>query len=335
MLALIAEHLLDEQLGRAACRLLAAKGGWSEDRLKRGFGEWSDGERERFRARLVLDDASALAWWLLSGTTRSDAPGTSATICNELVWEDVRYCRAARALLGELPPVDVAVPEGALDTRALASVVHLAEGVPGWRWTLVCRDGHLREWVFTRPDAHCKAVLRSAWLIGDGETLPTGSEWERTPSVEDVLGAARLALAEIVDERTGARTLGASATAVERARSLAELALFRLLEGLAETRGLFALNVKMGFRFGPGAAEIDLFSERLRLCIEVDGPHHFVDADAYRRDRRKDALVQRHGLWMIRLLAEDVVHRIDDVRDHVLTAVRARRGQEREGERNG
>ena len=155
---------------------------------------------------------------------------------------------------------------------------------------------------------------------------PTGDLLSGT-LVDEELDAARSALAEVIEDASGAARPGVSATAVERARSLAELALFRLLENQAETRGLFALNVKMRFRFGPGPAEVVLFSEELRLCIEVDGPHHFVDANAYRRDRRKDALVQRHGLWIVRVLAEDVVQRLDDVLNHVLTAVRARRVQ--------
>lgn len=331
MLDLIAERLLDEKLEGAACRLLAEALEWSEAHLRRGFREWSDGERERFRARLVLDDATALAWWLLSSTTGSGPPGPSARICTDSAWEGARYCRAAQVLLGELPPVEVAIPGGPPDARALAIVVQLAEAVPGWRWTLVCRDGHLRQWVFSHPDSHCKAVLRSSWLVADA---PVGAERD-IAAVADAVGAARSALAEIVEEGSGEPRLGASATAVERARSLAELALFQLLESLPETRGLFALNVRMGFRFGPGAAELDLFSDSLGLCIEVDGPHHFVDADAYRRDRRKDALVQRHGLWMIRVLAEDVVHRLEDVRDHVVTAVRARCAHEHEGGRHG
>ncbi len=56
------------------------------------------------------------------------------------------------------------------------------------------------------------------------------------------------------------------------ARSKAELALFWMLEQYPETRGLFRLNVLMPFRFGPRRAELDLYSESLALCIEVDGP---------------------------------------------------------------
>ena len=46
---------------------------------------------------------------------------------------------------------------------------------------------------------------------------------------------------------------------------------------------------------------------RDRIAIEIDGYHHFADAERYRRDRRKDLLLQSHGLLVIRLLAEDVM----------------------------
>ncbi len=351
MLAAIAGQLLDGELDIAAFHKLASSLDWTEDRLRRGFQEWSEDERERFRARLVVDDASVLAWWLVTtrGVPRSRTP--SSSICDESGWDGIRYGRAVQALLGELPPVVIGLPPGPVDPGALAGVVRLVEGVPGWPWTIICRDEQLREWVFSWPDSHCKAVLRAAWLVGNGEaaigvsvdsvdpvdslTLSTGGELSDERLLQEDLGSARSALAKVVDEVSGEAVPGVNATAVERARSLAELALFRMLESLRETRGLFALNVRMGFRFGRAPAELDLFSERLGLCVEVDGPHHFVDADAYRRDRRKDALVQRHGLWMVRVLAEDVVHRLDDVRDHVLTAVRARRAETQEGDEHG
>jgi very-short-patch-repair endonuclease len=70
-------------------------------------------------------------------------------------------------------------------------------------------------------------------------------------------------------------------------------------------------------RFGPLAAEVDLLSRGDRIAIEIDGVHHFADPDCYRRDRRKDLLLQTQGFVVVRLLAEDVVR---DVRAAV-TAV--------------
>jgi len=32
-----------------------------------------------------------------------------------------------------------------------------------------------------------------------------------------------------------------------------------------------------------------------RVTVEIDGPQHLADADAYRCDRRKDHLLQENG----------------------------------------
>jgi very-short-patch-repair endonuclease len=99
----------------------------------------------------------------------------------------------------------------------------------------------------------------------------------------------------------------ASKTAREtRARSLAELYLHEALEATEHTRGRFVLNDHLSFTFGARSAEIDLLSRQDEIAIEVDGYHHFQNADAYRRDRRKDLLIQAHGYAVLRFLAEDV-----------------------------
>jgi superfamily II DNA or RNA helicase/very-short-patch-repair endonuclease len=103
------------------------------------------------------------------------------------------------------------------------------------------------------------------------------------------------------------------------ARSAAEAFLFRRLETLAETQGLFALNQRLAIpSAGSGSLEVDLASSSLHLAIEIDGPQHLADADAYRRDRGKDRLLQEHGYRVLRFLAEDVCQRLDDVLDIIL-----------------
>jgi very-short-patch-repair endonuclease len=101
------------------------------------------------------------------------------------------------------------------------------------------------------------------------------------------------------------------------ARSLAEATLFEALEATPATAGRFRLNESLAVRFGPVAAEVDLLSRGDRIAVEIDGVRHFADPDCYRRDRKKDLLLQTHGFVVVRLLAEDVVR---DVRAAV-TAV--------------
>jgi very-short-patch-repair endonuclease len=93
----------------------------------------------------------------------------------------------------------------------------------------------------------------------------------------------------------------------QRARSLAELAMFDALEATAATTGRFRLNEPLSFHFGGRALEADLLSRADDVVIEIDGYHHFTDVDGYRRDRRKDLLLQAHGYVVVRFLAEDIL----------------------------
>jgi hypothetical protein len=91
------------------------------------------------------------------------------------------------------------------------------------------------------------------------------------------------------------------------ARSAAEAALFDALEATPAPAGKFELNGRLSVRFGPDACEVDLLARANNIAIEIDGVHHFGDLERYRRDRRKDVLLQSRGLFVIRLLAEDVM----------------------------
>ena len=109
---------------------------------------------------------------------------------------------------------------------------------------------------------------------------------------------------------------------IDRARSATEAFLYRRLETLPETSGRFRLNAELPIPFdGWGKMEVDLFCSDARLAIELDGRQHLANADAYRRDRRKDALLQEHGYFVLRFLAEDVGRRLDAVLDAVLRAL--------------
>ena len=70
--------------------------------------------------------------------------------------------------------------------------------------------------------------------------------------------------------------------------------------------------------------EVDLLDSGSRLVIELDGGQHLANADAYRRDRRKDALLQEHGYFVLRFLAEDVGMQLDKVLDAILRVLAMR-----------
>jgi len=71
--------------------------------------------------------------------------------------------------------------------------------------------------------------------------------------------------------------------------------------------------------------EVDLLCADARLAIELDGAQHFADAAAYRSDRRKDALLQQNGYFVLRFLAEDVGKRLDEVLDALLATLEHRK----------
>ena len=72
---------------------------------------------------------------------------------------------------------------------------------------------------------------------------------------------------------------------------------------------------------GRGRMEVDLLCAQAALVIELDGAQHLEDAEAYRRDRRKDALLQQHGYLVLRFLAEDLGKDLDCVLDTILAAL--------------
>jgi very-short-patch-repair endonuclease len=109
------------------------------------------------------------------------------------------------------------------------------------------------------------------------------------------------------------------------ARSAAERYLFHVLESRAATAGLFRLNQPAEFRFGTRNAEIDLLASTYKIAVEIDGYHHFQDLDCYRRDRRKDFLLQRHGYMVLRFLAEDILPQLGDILRIIDDAVALRR----------
>ena len=111
----------------------------------------------------------------------------------------------------------------------------------------------------------------------------------------------------------------------DSARSAAERFLFKFLDGLLRTKGLFTLNGRIDVPFGPNPfMEVDLLCGAKRLAVEIDGAFHFTDAEHYRRDRRKDFLLQKNGYLVLRFPAEDVTHRLTQIMDEIAAAIWSR-----------
>jgi superfamily II DNA or RNA helicase/very-short-patch-repair endonuclease len=116
-----------------------------------------------------------------------------------------------------------------------------------------------------------------------------------------------------------ARPHDSDAEGADRARSATEAFLYRRLETLPQIAGRFRLNAELPIAFdGWGKMEVDLLCAEARLAVELDGAQHLAGPDAYRRDRRKDALLQENDYFVLRFLAEDVGKCLDDVLDTIL-----------------
>jgi very-short-patch-repair endonuclease len=119
------------------------------------------------------------------------------------------------------------------------------------------------------------------------------------------------------------------AEGADRARSATEEFLYRRLETLSETKGRFRVNVALPIAFdGLGNLEVDLICADARVAVELDGAQHLADPIAYRRDRRKDQLLQENGYFVLRFLAEDVGKDLDAVLDAILRALSRRDASE-------
>ncbi|MCH7228789.1 TOTE conflict system archaeo-eukaryotic primase domain-containing protein [Haloferula sp. A504] len=153
--------------------------------------------------------------------------------------------------------------------------------------------------------------------------LPIDPLWKR-----DYAASVRRLIRDGVDVPLAGLFVAASRPTDDesRARSASEAFLFRRLGSLPETAGLFWLNQKLPIPFdGWSEMEVDLFSHDLKIAIEIDGPQHLADPEAYRRDRRKDALLQENGCHVLRFLAEDLAKHLDATLDAIHRAVAHRR----------
>lgn len=166
----------------------------------------------------------------------------------------------------------------------------------------------------------------SAATIPEPAAMPDSSARSPGHEPQAVHAAAAAAVGAALERATAAWEQALQAPeAVDEARSAAERLLFEALEAHGDTRGEFRLNQRLAVRFGRRPAEVDLLARRLRVALEVDGPFHFLGADRYRRDRRKDVLLQQTGHMVVRCLAADVVYRLDEVLKMVVEVVRERR----------
>jgi very-short-patch-repair endonuclease len=157
--------------------------------------------------------------------------------------------------------------------------------------------------------------------------LPADPLWKR-----DYAASVKRLIRDGVDAQLGNLFVSAirlpapNAEGADRARSATEAFLYRRLETLPATKGRFRLNVELPIPFDNWSRmEVDLLCDDARIAIELDGAQHLESTDAYRRDRRKDQLLQEDGYFVLRFLAEDVGRNLDAVLDAIHRTLSSRR----------
>jgi superfamily II DNA or RNA helicase/very-short-patch-repair endonuclease len=157
--------------------------------------------------------------------------------------------------------------------------------------------------------------------------LPIDPEWKR-----DYAASVRRLIRDGVETPLAnlfvhaARSPSPEGEGADRARSASEAFLYRRLETLPETAGRFRLNVELPIPFDAwGRMEVDFFCADSRVVVELDGAQHLADAEAYRRDRRRDAMLQQNGYFVLRFLTEDAGKRLDHILDTILATLVHRR----------
>ena len=296
--------------------------------------------------------AEAACRWIIERNAAGEspaAPGLAARLGAMIARRDGAGPReqAAAALESLIPPGTGPVllaarlrdrPAGMAWVESTArSLARLALIQPRLTLILAIEPGDLDAYIRLAPESREKALIRSGIVPVrplDGEEIGRRLTAEIPGVVSQIDGPMRrlvddgasAGLAELFLDVARATSGPAGPGADDRARSAAERFLFERLASLPQTAGMFELNAALDIPFGPGRTmEVDLLSRDLGLAIEIDGYYHFQDEDAYRRDRRKDVALQGRGYMVLRVLAADVVRRLEEVLDMILAAVASRR----------
>jgi hypothetical protein len=286
-------------------------------------------------ARLPPGDGTRVARLVCEATLAGEAPGAERIVAGAAPLAGLSGLAALiprdgtpAALLA--PPTSGGIREwfDAAGATAAAAAAH----VPGFPVAVAVPTAEWSRYLAVAPDGRVKALLREGAIelpvLGErevAELLSRAGTDHVPPTVLPVIaGGVPAPFAAALATAAAAPAAAATADEDDAARSAAERFLHEFLELLPATAGQFELNADAGFRFGPRAAEVDLLARDLRIAVEIDGYYHFRDADNYRRDRLKDWELQRRGFLVLRFLADDIIPRLEEVRDRILAAVALR-----------
>jgi very-short-patch-repair endonuclease len=316
----LANYLLaHDGVRRESCAVLERATGRTEQELLR---QMVSGERTLLERHIGdQGDLASLALHILTSGTRSIP-----------AWWAERADSGDIAILARLAPASalpcLLAPLGDdPDLGILREVVSISEAVPQVPISIVVAP---QAWEIAKERLGASRYLA---LLQEGEievspakiavcVAPSAGAAEIERARE-----ARVTAQSVAVLRTAAETLVQAAESdgdLTTARSKVEAAFYELLQERPSTVGRFEMNGRLDVNHGPKPAEIDFLARDLGIAIELDGYHHFGHVDAYRRDRRKDVLLQKEGYLVLRFLADDVYAKLTEILGTIEDAVRWR-----------
>ncbi len=310
----------------------------SEAELTDWLVHTSDYQRQLFWQQLAplsedVEQLRAILDWLPAFP--SSAPQTKRLALADSSTVLASFAAVARLFPpSAVPGLLVLLPEDDRATVALTALAQMVEAVPQMPVTLALTVAQVQYLLNELPESRAKAMLRSGLIdvpsseLGnirqrlsdrnlDSEQLQSLLNLAKTHgTTPDVLDTA-LALLDPAHQPE-------TAEAAEVYRSQAEWFLAQYLEAKPTTTGRFQVNARLDIDFGGRPMEVDFLDGAAKIVIELDGHYHFQCLDNYRRDRRKDRLLQQQGFLVLRFLSEDVVRDLEGILDAVDQALATR-----------
>ncbi|MCY0997728.1 DUF559 domain-containing protein [Myxococcus sp. MISCRS1] len=292
--------------------------------------------------RLEPPHAEPVTWALCRQLLEAPEPAPPGTLPNE-VREAISHdpLRVLHALLliipeGRAPALHLALSPS--DPRSLRTATAICSAAPLLHVACVLPPDAL-EGTRGRKDSHALAMMREGLLelpdpvavtseqgapVGEPASPRRASSKKKAPASQPEPHVAPPLLERF---RENAEAMVAEREKSEaRARSKMEHFFYHdILQVHPATKDVFTLNAKVELGEGKRPLEVDLLSRELRLAVEIDGQHHFLDPERFRRDRRKDLALQRIGYWVARFLYEDLHPHCEDILKTLESLMEARR----------
>lgn len=318
---------------------LAALTHRSEAELTAFLANSSDYQQQLFWEHLAppsvdVDQLRTILTWLPDSPTVG--PQTQQLVLADSSKVLATFAAVARLFLpSAVPGLLVLLPdEKSRSEAALIALTQLVAAVPQMPVALALTTAQGQDLLHRLPESKAKAMLRSGlievsspapdeikqWLsnhgLGDEQLQPLLQLAQTHGTTPEALNTAVTLLSQAHQTET------AAAAAVYR--SQAEWFLFQYLEAKPTTAGRFQMNARLDIDFGNRPMEVDFLDAAAKIVIELDGYYHFQSPENYRRDRRKDRLLQQHGFLVLRFLAEDVVSYLGDILETIDQALTTR-----------